>query len=65
MDWTNVLKNTLFYLLRFLLVVLLIVVAFTVGAMLGYSVIGDGANPMDIFNRELWEHILSFIFELK
>jgi len=62
MDWTNVLKNTLFYLLRFLLVVLLIVVAFAVGAMLGYSVIGDGANPMDIFNRELWEHILSFIF---
>lgn len=62
MNWTNVLKSTLFYLLRFLLIVLLIIVAFAVGAMLGYSVIGDGANPMDIFNRELWEHILSFIF---
>lgn len=62
MDWTNVLKNTLFYLLRFLLVILLIVVAFAVGAMLGYSVIGDGQNPMDVFNRELWEHILSFVF---
>ncbi|HLR91678.1 MAG TPA: DNA-directed RNA polymerase subunit beta [Atopostipes sp.] len=62
MNWTNILKNTLFYLLRFLLVVLLIVVAFVVGAMLGYSVIGDGQNPMDVFNRELWEHILSFVF---
>ncbi|SHE52481.1 DNA-directed RNA polymerase subunit beta [Atopostipes suicloacalis DSM 15692] len=62
MNWTNVLKSTLFYLLRFLLIVLLIIVAFAVGAMLGYSVIGDGANPMDIFNRELWEHILNFVF---
>ncbi|HLR89260.1 MAG TPA: DNA-directed RNA polymerase subunit beta [Atopostipes sp.] len=62
MNWTNVLKSTLFYLLRFLLVVLLIVVAFAVGAMLGYSVVGDGANPMDVFNPELWEHILSFVF---
>ena len=62
MNWTNVLKSTLFYLLRFLLIVLLIIVAFAVGAMLGYSVIGDGADPMDIFNRELWEHILNFVF---
>lgn len=62
MNWANVLKSTLFYLLRFLLVVLLIVVAFAVGAMLGYSVVGDGANPMDVFNPELWEHILSFVF---
>ena len=62
MNWTNVLKSTLFYLLRILLVVLLIIVAFVVGAMLGYSVIGDGADPMDIFNQELWEHILNFVF---
>ncbi|HIZ71145.1 MAG TPA: DNA-directed RNA polymerase subunit beta [Candidatus Atopostipes pullistercoris] len=62
MNWTNVLKSTLFYLLRVLLIVLLIIIAFGVGAMLGYSVIGDGADPMDIFNRELWEHILNFVF---
>lgn len=62
MDVTNVLKKSFFYLLRVLLVVLLIAVAFAVGAMLGYSVIGEGENPMDIFNRELWDHILSFIF---
>ena len=42
MEWTNVFKNTFFFLLRFLLVVLLIVVAFAVGAMLGYSILGDG-----------------------
>lgn len=62
MRWTNIIKNTLFFLLKFLLVVLLIAVSFAVGAMIGYGIIGDGANPMDIFNRELWEHILSFVF---
>lgn len=62
MDLTNAIKKSFFFLLRFLLVVLLIVVAFAVGAMLGYSIIGDGQDPTDIFNRELWEHILSFIF---
>lgn len=62
MRWTNILKSTLLYLLRFLLVVLLIVVAFAVGAMLGYSIIGDGSDPMEIFNPELWQHILNFVF---
>lgn len=62
MERTNILKSTFFFLLRFLLVVLLILVAFAVGAMLGYSIIGDGADPMDIFNPDLWEHILSFVF---
>lgn len=62
MEWTNVLKSTMFFLLRFLLVVLLILVAFAVGAMLGYSILGDGTDPMEVFNRELWEHILNFVF---
>lgn len=62
MRWTNILKSTIFFLLRFLLVVLLIVVAFAVGAMLGYSLLGDGSDPMEIFNPELWEHILNFVF---
>lgn len=61
MRWTNIIKSTLLFLLRFLLVVLLIIVAFIVGAMLGYSIIGDGSDPMEIFNPELWEHILSFV----
>lgn len=62
MEWPSIFKNTLFFLLRFLLAVVLLIVAFAVGAMLGYSVIGDGADPMEVFNPDLWEHILNFIF---
>lgn len=62
MEWTNILKRTLFFLLRVLLVILLIIVAFAVGAMLGYSILGDGTDPMEIFNPDLWEHILNFVF---
>ena len=62
MRWTNIVKSTLLFLLRFVLAVLLIAVAFAVGAMIGYSIIGDGSDPMEIFNPELWEHILSFVF---
>lgn len=62
MERTSVLKNTLFFLLRSILVVLLIVIAFAVGAMLGYSILGDGSNPLEVFNPELWEHILNFVF---
>ena len=62
MDWTKSLKNSGKFLLRFLLVVLLIATAFAVGAMFGYTVIGDGGHPLDIFDRELWGHILGFLF---
>ncbi len=62
MERTSVLKNTLFFLLCSILVVLLIVIAFAVGAMLGYSILGDGSNPLEVFNPELWEHILNFVF---
>ena len=62
MRWTNIVKRTLLFLLRFILAVLLIAVAFAVGAMIGYSMLGDGSDPMEIFNPELWEHIFSFIF---
>lgn len=62
MDWKESIKKSLFFILRFLLVVLLVFVAFAVGGMFGYSILGDGGNPLDVFNRELWEHVLSFIF---
>jgi len=62
MEWTNILKKTFFFLLRALLVILLIAVAFIVGAMLGYVIIGDGTDPMEIFNPDMWEYILNFVF---
>ncbi len=61
MDWKAATKKSTYFILRFLLVVLLIVVAFVVGGMFGYSIIGDGGNPLDVFNRELWEHVISFV----
>ena len=61
MEWTSVIKSSLFFILRVLLVLLLIAVAFAVGAMLGYSILGDGSDPMDVFNLEMWRNILNFI----
>lgn len=61
MNWKNASKRSLLFILRFLLIVLLIFIAFVVGGMFGYSIIGDGGNPLDVFNRELWEHVLSFV----
>lgn len=62
MEWKQASKKTLLFILRFLLVVLLIFVAFVVGGMFGYSILGDGGNPLDVFDQELWQHILSFVF---
>lgn len=61
MNWKNASKRSLLFILRFLLIVLLIFIAFVVGGMFGYSIIGDGGDPLDVFNRELWEHVLSFV----
>lgn len=63
MDWTNSVKESGMFLVRFLLVVLLIIIAFAVGAMFGYTILGDGGNPLDIFDRELWGHIIGFVFK--
>lgn len=62
MDWANSAKKSGVFIIRFLLVVLLIAIAFAVGAMFGYTILGDGQNPLDIFNRELWAHIFNFVF---
>lgn len=62
MEWTSVIKSSLFFILRVLLVLLLIAVAFAVGAMLGYSILGDGSDPMDVFNLDMWRNIMNFIF---
>lgn len=46
-------------LLKILVVILLIMVLFVVGTMIGYGVIGDG-SPKDVFDRDVWVHILDF-----
>ncbi|PRY82099.1 DNA-directed RNA polymerase subunit beta [Alkalibacterium olivapovliticus] len=62
MTWKVILKDVFFYILKILVVLLLIAAAFIEGAMLGYSVIGGAGDPMDVFNPELWQHVLDFIF---
>lgn len=62
MDWGKSLKNSLLFIMRFLLITLLIATAFAVGSMFGYTILGNGGNPLDVFKPELWEHIMSFIF---
>ncbi|WP_161878747.1 DNA-directed RNA polymerase subunit beta [Alkalibacterium sp. MB6] len=62
MTWKTITKNIVFYILKVLLIILLIAAAFIGGTMLGYSVIGGAGDPMDVFNPELWQHILEFIF---
>ena len=45
---------------RIILVLLLLVGAAALGAMIGYSTLGDG-NPSDVFKKETWTHILDII----
>lgn len=59
---SHVAKDIMIYILKILLVILLMFVAFFVGAMIGFSLVGDGGNPLQVFNPEMWNHILRFIF---
>lgn len=45
---------------KIFLVIILAIILFLVGLMVGYGVIGDG-SPMDVFNSELWAHIFDFL----
>lgn len=49
------------FLLRVLFVVILAVLLFIIGLMIGYSVLGDGGNPFSIFSREVWQKIIDFV----
>ncbi|XKO55953.1 DNA-directed RNA polymerase subunit beta [Lysinibacillus fusiformis] len=46
--------------LRIVIVLILVVAAATLGAMVGFSVIGEG-NAMDIFKKETWQHIFDIM----
>ncbi|AEB30350.1 hypothetical extracellular peptide precursor [Carnobacterium sp. 17-4] len=47
------------FILKIVLVIVLIALAFIIGAMIGYGVVGDG-NPFAIFEKETWVHIFSY-----
>jgi len=46
--------------IKILLVVLFAIVLFLVGLMIGYGIVGAG-SPFQVFNRDLWHHILEFV----
>lgn len=46
--------------LRIIVVVLLVVVAFVVGSMIGYGVIGDG-KPTDVLEKSTWTYITDLV----
>lgn len=57
----KIIRQAFTFLFKVILVLLLIVVMFIIGAMVGYGVIGDG-DPMAVFDPALWEHLLSYFF---
>ena len=42
-----------------MLVIVLIVLAFIIGAMVGYGVLGDG-EPAGVFDPVIWENIFNY-----
>ncbi|WP_404446007.1 DNA-directed RNA polymerase subunit beta [Sutcliffiella horikoshii] len=46
--------------LRLIILVAIMAVAIIAGAMFGYGVLGGG-NPMDVLNKETWQHILDLV----
>ncbi|WP_027407995.1 DNA-directed RNA polymerase subunit beta [Anoxybacteroides tepidamans] len=46
--------------LRLVIVAALIVVSTVIGAMVGYSVLGDG-KPLDALKPSTWQHIIDIV----
>ncbi|TYS69689.1 DNA-directed RNA polymerase subunit beta [Sutcliffiella horikoshii] len=46
--------------LRLIILVIVMAVAVVAGAMFGYGVLGGG-NPMDVLEKETWQHILDLV----
>ena len=54
-------RHLLFTALLRILVFLVIAILFALGLMIGYAVLGEGKNPLDIFSKEIWDKIFRFI----
>ncbi|MDN4524829.1 DNA-directed RNA polymerase subunit beta [Fictibacillus fluitans] len=50
--------------LRLIVIIVLMVVCLVVGAIIGYSVVGDG-KAGDVFKKETWTHISDLINQRK
>ena len=48
-------------LLRILVFLIIAIILFALGLMIGYAVLGEGKNPLDIFSKEIWDKIFRFI----
>lgn len=42
-----------------LLILFIALIVFAAGLMIGYSVLGDGANPWDILSTDTWNQVIS------
>lgn len=47
--------------IRIVLFLFLACILFMIGLMIGYSVLGDGSNPFEIFSPNIWQRIIDFI----
>ncbi|MBT2732511.1 MULTISPECIES: DNA-directed RNA polymerase subunit beta [Carnobacterium] len=47
------------FILKIVLVFFLVALAFIIGAMIGYGVLGDG-DPFTVFEKDTWVHIFSY-----
>ncbi|MGM0125045.1 hypothetical protein IGI37_002441 [Enterococcus sp. AZ194] len=52
-------RHILFSLLKIVVVIVLIMLLFVIGMMIGYGVIGGG-KPLSVFSHDLWDHIFTF-----
>ncbi|MDQ0160514.1 DNA-directed RNA polymerase subunit beta [Alkalibacillus salilacus] len=47
--------------LRFLLVIILAIVATILGLMVGYGVVGEGDDPSSVLDPDLWQNMYDYI----
>lgn len=55
----EIIRSMFSFLFKVVLVLLLIVVMFVIGTMVGYGVIGGG-DPMAVFEPDIWDHLLGY-----
>ena len=48
-------------LFRIVIFVVIALILFALGLMIGYAVLGEGSNPFGVFSKEVWDKIFNFI----